>query len=331
MLKYFPNIGQNVIIFNAIKTDTQARLSGHDVDSDFVYATNHAALVELARKAYIEYPTIINNIKEDGKNSYSFTLENYAKMDNKIADAQESIGTSTDTAQIALSYYYDGGMVSRELEDCFVILSVIGQISIDLAKKSFAIDVVKEINRIRRLPCMRRNEIPRFFALTKKSRNNKVFEDKKIRTMNCPQDIMADIIEQNVIKYAPGREKHISLRSLWNHAVIGKGNRYKKEKVIIEANEYNKTVKWLEISREQMSNNTYWALKNRAMTQFINRASKNLDQETVMQLVIYAMNDDNSDICATILNFLFREHRKEFMNCFIKNGQNKGESLTQNA
>lgn len=112
---------------------------------------------------------------------------------------------------------------------------------------------------------------------------------------------------------------------------IGKGNRYKKEKVIIEANEYNKTVKWLEISREQMSNNTYWALKNRAMTQFINRASKNLDQETVMQLVIYAMNDDNSDICATILNFLFREHRKEFMNCFIKNGQNKGESLTQNA
>ena len=113
-------------------------------------------------------------------------------------------------------------------------MSVIGQISIDLAKKSFAIDVVKEINRIRRLPCMRRNEIPRFFALTKKSRNNKVFEDKKIRTMNCPQDIMADIIEQNVIKYAPGREKHMPLRSLWNCTVIGKGNRYKKEKVIIE-------------------------------------------------------------------------------------------------
>lgn len=331
LLKYFPNIGRNVIIFNAIKTDTQSRLSGHDVDSDFVYATNHADLVELARKAYMEYPTIINDIKEDGENSYCFTLENYAIMDNKIADAQESIGTSTDTAQLALSYYYDGGMVSRELEDCFVILSVIGQISIDLAKKSFAIDVVKEINRIRRLPCMRRNEIPRFFALTKKSRNNKVFEDKKIRTMNCPQDIMADIIEQKVIKYAPGREKYIPLRSLWNYAVVGKGNRYKKEKIIIEAKEYNKTVKWLELSREQMDDDTYWALKNRAMTQFINKASKDLDQETIMQLVIYATNDDNSDICATILNFLFREHKEDFMNCFIKNGQNKSETLTQDA
>lgn len=40
LVKYFPNIGQNVIVFNAIKTDTQARLSGHDCDSDFVYVTN---------------------------------------------------------------------------------------------------------------------------------------------------------------------------------------------------------------------------------------------------------------------------------------------------
>ena len=58
-------------------------------------------------------------------------------MDNQIADAQESIGTSTDTAQLALSYYYDGNMESKDLEDCFIILSVIGQISIDLAKKCF--------------------------------------------------------------------------------------------------------------------------------------------------------------------------------------------------
>lgn len=331
ILKYFPNIGQNVIIFNAIKTDTQARLSGHDVDSDFIYATNQIDLVELARKAYIEYPTIINDIKEDGENSYRFTLENYAEMDNKIADAQEAIGTSTDTAQLALSYYYDDNMESEELEDCFIILSVIGQISIDLAKKSFAIDVVKEIRRIRSLSCMRRNEIPCFFALTKNRRNNKDFKDKSIRTMNCPQDIMADIIENSVIRYAPGREKHIPLRSLWNFNVIGKGNRYQKTKIIIEANEYNKTKKWLESSKEQIDDDTYWALKNRAMTQFVNKVSKNLDQETIMQLVIYATNDDNSDICATILNFLFKEHKEEFMNCFIKNDPNKGEILTQNA
>lgn len=330
LVKYFPNIGQNVIVFNAIKTDTQARLSGHDCDSDFVYVTNQQDLADLARKAYVEYPTIINNVDENGANNYHFTLEDYAEMDNQISDAQESIGTSTDTAQLALSYYYDGGMESKELEDCFIILSVIGQISIDLAKKCFDIDVVREISRIRNLPCMKQNEIPQFFASNKKSRNNKVFEGKKIVSMNCPMDIMADIIEDNVIGYAD-RESHLPLRNFWNYSVIAKGNRYKKEKFVEEARSYNKSDKWLEKHEAEMSKETFFSLKNRNMTQFLAKVCKELDQETIMQLVIYATDDDNSDVRATILNFLFKLHRDKFMNCFIKNGQNQGETFAQNA
>lgn len=330
LIKYFPNIGQNVIVFNAIKTDTQARLSGHDCDSDFVYVTNQHDLADLARKAYTEYPTIINGVDENGANNYHFSLEDYAEMDNQISDAQESIGTSTDTAQLALSYYYDGGMESKELEDCFIILSVIGQISIDLAKKCFDIDVVKEINRIRNLPCMRRNEIPQFFASNKKSRNNKDFEGKEVVSMNCPMDIMAEIIEEKVIKYAD-RESHLPLRNFWNYSVIAKGNRYKKDKFVKEVRSYNKFDKWLEKHEAEMSEETFFSLKNRNMTQFLAKVSKELDQETIMQLVIYATDDDNSDVRATILNFLFKLHKDEFMNCFIKNGKNQGETLAQNA
>ena len=76
-------------------------------------------------------------------------------MDNQIAAAQQSIGTSTDTAQLALSYYYDEGMDEgqdgEELKKCFVILSVIGQISIDLAKKEFDIDVVRLVRMLLRI------------------------------------------------------------------------------------------------------------------------------------------------------------------------------------
>ena len=330
LIKYFPNIGQNVIVFNAIKTDTQARLSGHDCDSDFVYATNQHDLADLARKAYTEYPTIINDVGENGSNNYHFTLGDYAEMDNQISDAQESIGTSTDTAQLALSYYYDGDMESKELEDCFIILSVIGQISIDLAKKCFDIDVVREINRIRNLPCMKRNEIPQFFASNKKSRNNKDFDGKEIVSMNCPMDIMAEIIEEKVIKYAD-RESHLPLRDFWNHSVIAKGNRYKKDKFVEEVRSYNKSDKWLEKHEAEMSKETFFSLKNRNMTQFLSKVSKELDQETIMQLVIYATDDNNSDVRATILNFLFKLHKDEFMNCFIKNGQKQGETLAQNA
>lgn len=330
LIKYFPNIGQNVIVFNAIKTDTQARLSGHDCDSDFVFATNQHDLVDLARKAYTEYPTIINDVDENGANNYHFKLEDYAEMDNQISDAQESIETSTDTAQLALSYYYDGGMESKELEDCFIILSVIGQISIDLAKKCFDIDVVREINRIRNLPCMRRKEIPQFFASNKKSRNDKKFEGKEIKSMNCPMDVMAEIISERVIKYAD-RESHLPLRDFWNHALIAKGNRYKKDKFIEEAAGYNKSDKWIEKHKSEMSEDTYFTLKGRNMTQFLAKVSKELDQETIMQLVIYATDDDNSAVRSTILNFLFREHKDKFMNCFVKNTQKWGETLAQNA
>lgn len=319
LLKYFPHIGQNVIVFNAIKTDTQARLSGHDVDSDFVYATNHSDLSDLARKAYVKYPTIINEVKELSTSGYHFTLDDFANMDNKIADAQKAIGTSTDTAQLALSYYFDENMSSQELEDCFIILSVIGQISIDLAKKSFDIDVVREINRIKKLSCMKDKGIPLFFASIKNSRNNKEFDENDIKSMNCPMDIIGEIIEEKMIKYA-SRICHKLLRDFWNTDTecTGEVNRYKKDKVIAESKKYNSSIEKLECDKDKMDDDTFFLLKDRIINQFLNKVSMELNQETIMQLVIYATEDDNSDVRATILNFLFRNYYNEFMNCFVK-------------
>lgn len=306
-------------MFNAIKTDTQARLSGHDVDSDFVYATNQSDLADLAKKAYVKYPTIINEVKELSTSGYHFTLDDFAEMDNKIADAQKAIGTSTDTAQLALSYYYDENMSSQELEDCFIILSVVGQISIDLAKKSFDIDVVREIGRIKKLACMKDRGIPLFFASIKKSRNKKEFDKNNIRTMNCPMDIIGEIIEEKMIKYA-SRICHKELRVFWNTDTkcTGEVNRYKKEKVIEESKKYNSSIEKLECDKDKMDDNTFFLLKDRIINQFLNKVSMELNQETIMQLVIYATDDTNSDVRATILNFLYRNHHNEFMNCFVK-------------
>lgn len=319
LLKYFPDISSNIIVVNGIGTDVQARLSGMDMDSDFVFVTNQTDLAELAKQAYIEYPTIINDVTELEDNRYHFTMEDYADMDNKIADAQESIGTSTDTAQLALSYYYDGNMQDEELRTCFCILSVIGQISIDLAKKDFDINVVKEIQRLKNLPCMKRNEIPKFFADTKKSRNNKEFSGKKIISMNCPMDIMAKIIENEVIGYSPGRELHIPLRYFLNKNIKGKGIRYTVKKVIDEARNYNLSVAYLELHKNDWDKKTLLQLKRKNMNLFLHKVDKEIDQETVMRLMVYAMEDFNSDVRNTVLNFLYREkHREKLLNCFVK-------------
>lgn len=197
LIKYFPKVGKNVIVLNAIKTDTQFRLSGHDCDSDFVYVTNQEDLAMLARKAYIEYPTIINLVEEKGNSDYHFTLEDCARMDNQIADNQEAIGTSTDVAQLALSYYYD-------------------EVIIDAAQK------------------------------------------------------------------------------------------------------YNESNKRLEFEKDKYPKDTFFELKNRNMTRFLNKAKKQLEPGTILQLVDFALYDENKNIRNTVLKYLFENCKTDFMNCFVK-------------
>ena len=163
------------------------------------------------------------------------------------------------------------------MEDCFIILSVIGQISIDLAKKSFDIDVVKEINRIKRLQCMNSKKIPRFLTEAKKVKNsNKKFDEKLIKKMNCPMDIMADIIEKNTISYAD-RVYHKPIRKFFNSDIKGKGNRYKQTVFLEEVDKYNQAVKNLEIHKEKLEPISYAELKNRMLSNTLTKVNKNLD------------------------------------------------------
>jgi hypothetical protein len=330
LIRYFPNIGQNVIVFNGINTDTQSRASGHDMDSDFVYVTNQKEIAELAKTAYVEYPTIINDIKEVGESCYHFINEDFASMDNRISDAQEAIGTSTDTAQLALSYYYHDGMIDEKLKECFIVLSVIAQISIDLAKKNFDIDVLNEIRRIRNLPCMKRSEIPQFFADNKKQRGNKKFNDKThtIMPMKCPMDIMAQIIDDSVIKRAKS-ESTLSINKLLNNKIKVSRRKCKENKVILETEEYKNIIKWIECHKENMDDSTVFVLKNRAIDNWFKKTGGNFTQEFVKQLVVVALLSD-SDLCSIILKLLYgnereHRHRDKFLNCFVR-GTDKNAS-----
>lgn len=132
LIKYFPKLGKNVIVINGIGTDVQNRLNGQDLDTDGIYATNHVSVVRLAKKAYCEFPTILNDILQSPKN-YDKSMKSYATMDTKISANQCAIGTSSNIAQLALSYWFDDGCKDEELENIFIICSVLAQVAIDSA------------------------------------------------------------------------------------------------------------------------------------------------------------------------------------------------------
>ena len=119
--KYF-EFSNNVIAVNCIGTDIQSRCNGMDFDSDFLFVTSQPTLVACAKTCYLQYPTIVNALKESGL-SYDNNPDEYAKLDTILAKSRRGIGESSNLAQLALSYYWT--KPEQELYDDFVILSVL--------------------------------------------------------------------------------------------------------------------------------------------------------------------------------------------------------------
>ena len=178
LFKYF-NFGKQIIAVNMIGTDFQDRNNGSDQDSDSLYVTNQPEIVEYSKYCYTHYPTIVNNIPKE-KNSYDYSLENFAKIDNNLAAAQLAIGESSNLAQLCLTYTYN--FSDQKYIDYVCILSVLAQVAIDNAKRRFDIDLTEEIKRIKQDMDIKKNGYPVFWGLIRPK-----FNKTRINTqLQCP-------------------------------------------------------------------------------------------------------------------------------------------------
>lgn len=184
--KYF-DFGGQIIALNTLHTDIQDRLNGCDFDSDSGYITNQKNIVECAKNCYLNYPTIVNNIPKD-KNKYDNTLLSHAIVDNKLAQAQMAIGSSSNLAQVSITYSYN--FDDQKYKDYVCILSVLAQVAIDNAKRTFDIDLESEIDRIKVDMCVSKYKYPTFWLNIRKDFNKKHDELKKY---------LKDVIELKIV------------------------------------------------------------------------------------------------------------------------------------
>lgn len=185
MKKYF-NLGRQCIAINMIGTDFQDRNNGSDQDSDFGFTTNQTNIVEHARKCYLNYPTIVNNIPKE-KNIYGNTMNDYAKIDNGLAKSQTDIGESSNLAQIAQTYACN--FADEKYQDYVCILSVLAQVAIDNSKRKFDIDLTQEIKSIKEDMNIGENKYPVFWKLIKHGFNNKNINVD----LKCPMNYLYNI------------------------------------------------------------------------------------------------------------------------------------------
>lgn len=114
-------------------------------------------------------------------------MNSFAAVDNKLAASQLSIGMSSNLAQVALSYTHT--MADRKYYDAVSILACLAQVSIDSAKKSYDMDLMEEINRLKILIDIDKNKYPSFWAGIRRNFSKKrVNEDIK-----CPMNYLYNI------------------------------------------------------------------------------------------------------------------------------------------
>lgn len=331
--RYFPKLGNNVVIINGIGTDVQSRLNGQDLDTDAIYTTNQPDIVDIAKYAYCTYPTIINDIGLKGSSEYKKDMKSYAEMDSKISSSQYAIGEASNIAQLALSYYYDGESTSKELEDVFIICSVLAQVAIDSAKRIFDINVNSELTRLSNLPCMQSDDgkkYPVFYAKVQEQKNagkkkKKEIKESEIREFNCAMEILANIIEENVIdlrKYKELIPYTCNLNTVFQYKSdrIRDSKQYKK--VISIVQEYDREVKKLDTSKSDYTKDADNLFDN-CMTKMKNLS---INKATMSSLIAYAFSS-NGDIRDRLLTVLYDKNSEMFLNCFKKSVKSSTKSL----
>lgn len=331
--RYFPKLGNNVIVINGIGSDCQSRLNGQDLDTDSLFATNQPDMVDLAKEAYINYPTIINNIKLASNSQYNKDMHSYAEMDNKISSSQTAIGRASNIAQLALGYYYSNGKENKELEDVFIICSVLAQVAIDGAKRTFEIDINPELNRLSKLPCMQRDiKYPKFYDDIQKKKPYYPKDKEKIKEMrkqvgkvgkfSCPMDILYWIIDDEVIdrrKYKDLiEEKHAKWSDVFEYR-IGEKRSEQYKKIISIVEEYDRETQKLDINEKDYSDQVMLRFE-RCLDKLKNLT---ISEVTMSALIQYAFIP-NGGVKDKLLTVLYDKSPETFLKSFKKTTKNCG-------
>ncbi len=324
--RYFANLGDNVIVVNGIGTDIQQRLNGMDTDSDYVFVTDQKEIVELAEQSYTQYPTIINDIELLKSSQYRKDMLSYAKMDNKIKSAQYAIGNSSNIAQLALSYYYDSGSKNTELEDVFIICSVLAQCAIDSAKRTYDIKISQEIDRLKSLDCMQKEDgkiYPVFFADILRAKNKDI-DEEQVRQFDCPMDLLSAIIEENVVDkrgFKKYKEPKYHLNSVFEYKRGADKESKQRTKIVGIVEEYDKLVKAMDVNKED-----YHEKVGRAFEGCMEKMKNiKIKPSTMSFLIAYAFAP-NGGVKDRLLVALCNHDKETFLNCFKKSAKSSHQS-----
>ena len=345
MEKYF-DFSNNILAVNCIETDIQSRLNGCDFDSDFFFVTNQSQMVEAAKIAYRDYPTVVNEVGESST-SYGNSKSEYARMDSFMQSAQKAIGGASDTAQLAQSYYWSK-IANNELDDdCkqyyenAVILAVGAQLAIDGCKKTFPVDINAEIARIRSQPCMKKQkDYPKFMKWTheipvtkngKERSQSDIDKDRARIKRRINPDIICPMnwLQESLDKIQGSNKKNVVDTKDYFIYMPGQAQSRQMSKIRKIVEEYDGYTKHVMRFLEDSDNNELYELlmlkteeTYEKLCRFkISKITMNRLIGSVLGVDTWVRNEykykDVSKYTRKLLNMMYKVNKEYFLKCFI--------------
>jgi len=180
-IKDYFNLTDNIIYTNAIDFPINRILSGQDVDSDNLVVFDSIKMLQIARECYIQSETSNYKVCENGvpqtPNTYKVCNSDMAKVDGILSKSQKFIGTVVNLGAQYMSTYWDSinkGETDTDKQETLLagvdICTVLSEISIDMAKRLYSVDIKTQIENLEKCEYLKEKK-PLFFKYISKSKN----------------------------------------------------------------------------------------------------------------------------------------------------------------
>lgn len=263
--------------------------------------------------------------------NYGNTPDDFCRADIAIAGANIVTGSSSNLAQLSLSYSYT---FDDPIYDKFVsILSVVSQLAIDSAKKRPSIDLIKEMKYLRKKLNTSDVGVPKFWKGVIEGKGGVLSNGKINYEITCPMNVLGDVdvprkeretsipigdffvkheyksdkrkskrVEEMIEKFSLGYMKQREAIRIGNEPVV-------EEETIVLRNDFEELVETL---RRTYLSTSYTAL----VSWIIDRAfliTTNVKQQSSN---IKSRTNKNK---ALLLKVLYEVSPKAFLACFVQN------------
>lgn len=311
--RYF-NATDNIVYVNSIDFPLQDTLAGSDFDGDTVLLIDNPDLLKIANRMHEsgKYRIYINDI-DSSKKKYKLCPADMVKIDAILGESQKTIGQDIDWGAFAQSLYWATG--DSKYYEYIQITSALSNIAIDNAKKLYDIDLMDEINKIKKqLPNV---EKPLFFRFVGKSKNKNV---KSLKPYNCPMDYLYNVF--NNIKRANKKDDCIDLSELLNdkYKNIYTEDRKQADKIIdmiISYSNYTKFINAKYNSCDKEDKEIKETIIQNANDRFKGRMQKlKINCATMYRVLSKVLHIDGN--ITTYLNALFNANNMQFLSLFEK-------------